>query len=495
MKFKAVLAAVLGMLGISAFEKEDGKTKLTEDQKLLLTEKWGERFTSQFLKDLEAYEKDGSDASGEDVLKLTADLKTLQEKYEARERTFAEREKNLNALIETMSASSEADAKPATPGTAAPAGRKMAFSPNMNLQVNKLIQEAFETGNLGIISAATIDVTELRTEFGKYVSDQRRDILTLMFGKLQCTEYMTTKMTDKTEWQAMQSIIDGLIQKFTPYYTPSGKVKFTPLVIKNRKHKINVAIKPAEIMEDVVGYLYDEKLEPKDMPIVKYITDVLLVPKVEEERDEMLGTGVFNANANTNKTDGSAGDVGGSMDGFVTVLKALYADADVDMVRLLHTDGESTVLTIDNIYDEFDKIYLQIPKKYRNKSLPILIDPDLLNLYDRARDKKYPNLSNDNEGKRRLMHTNFTFIPLDAMVGTGTFFITPKDNFIHLLSGNQGTSKLWAQAENYDVKIFAEWWEATGFAIAELLFAYVPPTEGSASGSASGSTPGSAGGA
>ncbi len=161
---------------------------------------------------------------------------------------------------------------------------------------------------------------------------------------------------------------------------------------------------------------------------------------------------------------------------------------------MLQAAGVSTNLTLENIYDQFDKIYLQIPKKYRTKKLPIHIDPDLLNLYDRARDAKFPNLSNDNEGKRRLIHTNFEFKPLDAMVGTGCFFITPKENFIHLLSANRGTTKLWAEGQNYDVKLFAEWWEAVGFAIAELIFAYVPPVSDSASGSGSGSASGSVSG-
>ncbi|MFR5736826.1 MAG: hypothetical protein ACLUER_14150 [Odoribacter splanchnicus] len=94
-----------------------------------------------------------------------------------------------------------------------------------------------------------------------------------------------------------------------------------------------------------------------------------------------------------------------------------------------------------------------------------------------ARDDKFPNSKNEDENKKRLQHTNFTFVPLDGMTGTGLFFITPKENFIHLLSKNKGLSKIWIQAENYDVKIFAEWWEAVGFAIAELIFAYVPPKE------------------
>lgn len=104
-------------------------------------------------------------------------------------------------------------------------------------------------------------------------------------------------------------------------------------------------------------------------------------------------------------------------------------------------------MTRENIYDKFDEIYREIPKKYRTKSLPIFIDPDLLNLYELARDDKFPTSKNEDEKKKRLQHTNFTFIPLDGMVGTGCFFITPKENFIHLLSKNKGATKIWLQVK------------------------------------------------
>lgn len=490
MKFKAVLAAVLSALGVSGFEKQGNKSQLTEEQKKTLQDKYGEKFVAQFVKDLEAYESDGTDASGEDVLQLRESLNAMEAQLEAER----QRNENLTTLIDTLS--DEVAADPIVTKPTGGASTTTLFSPNMKLAHNSLIQEAFDSGNLTLLADATIDSSALRQEFGSYVSSQKRDILTRLFGKLQCTEFMTTKMTDKTEWQAIESHITDLIQKFTPYYTPSGRVKFTPIVIKNRKHKINVPVKPAEIMTDVVAYLYDEGLKPKDMPIIKYIIDVLLQPKVEEERDEMLGTGVYNESANADKSDYEAGDVGGSMDGFVTILKKLHADADRKIVRLLTVNGESVELTVDNIYDQFNKIYQQIPKKYRTKKLPIHIDPDLLNLYDLAREAKFPNLSNENEGKRRLIHTNFEFKPLDTMTGTGCVLITPKENFIHLLSANRGSSKLFLQDENYDVKLFAEWWEACGFAIEELIFAYVPPVaaSGSGSGSASGSGSGSASG-
>lgn len=482
MNFKNVLSAVLSILGIPALEKKDGKSLLTEEQRATLTGKYGEKFVEQFVKDLEAFEKEGGDISGKDIADLKAKLEEKQQKYDSLKTEYesfkvsaAEREKNLNGLIGTLSGAAEEDYVP----EGSSATSKPKFSLNMSFLHNKVLDNVANGDGLQAMAADTIVTDELKTEFGKYVSDTRYEIITLLFGKLQSIQYMTTKMTEKTEWQAIQSHISNLMQKFTPYWTPSGQVEFTPIVIKNRKHKINVPVKPAEIMEDVIAYLYDEALQPKDMPIVRYIIEVLLKPKVEEERDEQIAVGVFDESKNKGKKDGDDGDEFGSMDGYVTILKNLHGNENYKMVRLL----KDVKLTRANIYNQFDEIYKQIPKKYRTKKLPIFIDPDLLNTYDLARDDKFPNSKNEDEGKRRLQHTNFEFIPLDGMVGTGCFFITPKDNFIHLLSKNKGTTKIWMQGENYDVKIFAEWWEATGFAIAELLFGYVPPVEVVGSGS------------
>lgn len=323
--FKQVLAVVLSVLGISALEKKDGKSTLTEEQRTTLTGKYGDKFVEQFLKDLAAFEENGQEISGKEIEDIQAQLNEKQKDYDRMKADFekykresAAREENLNALINKLSEDPETDLKAEKTETAQ---MKPTFKLDMNMLHNKVLDNAVNGDGLMALAGNTIETEDLKTEFGKYVSDRRYEIITLLFGKLQCTQYMTTKMTDKTEWQAVQSVISDLIQKFTPYWTPSGKVKFTPIVIKNRKHKINYPLKPAEIMEDVIAYLYDEGLQPKDMPIVKYCIEVLLKPKVEEERDEQLAVGVFDESKNKNKNDGDDGDLHGSLDGYITILK------------------------------------------------------------------------------------------------------------------------------------------------------------------------------
>ncbi|MFR5736827.1 MAG: hypothetical protein ACLUER_14155 [Odoribacter splanchnicus] len=366
--FKQVLAVVLSVLGISALEKKDGKSTLTEEQRTTLTGKYGDKFVEQFLKDLAAFEENGQEISGKEIEDIQAQLNEKQKDYDRMKADFekykresAAREENLNALINKLSEDPETDLKAEKTETAQ---MKPTFKLDMNMLHNKVLDNAVNGDGLMALAGNTIETEDLKTEFGKYVSDRRYEIITLLFGKLQCTQYMTTKMTDKTEWQAVQSVISDLIQKFTPYWTPSGKVKFTPIVIKNRKHKINYPLKPAEIMEDVIAYLYDEGLQPKDMPIVKYCIEVLLKPKVEEERDEQLAVGVFDESKNKNKNDGDDGDLHGSLDGYITILKQLHEDKEQNIIRLL----PGVNLTRQNIYDQFDNIYQQIPKKYRTKN-------------------------------------------------------------------------------------------------------------------------------
>jgi hypothetical protein len=61
------------------------------------------------------------------------------------------------------------------------------------------------------------------------------------------------------------------------------------------------------------------------------------------------------------------------------------------------------------------------------------------------------------------------------MRGTGCFFITPKENFKHLMSHNPQNVTLRFVESHYNVDVLGEWWEGTGFWIAEAIFAYINP--------------------
>ena len=481
--FAKVMSVVLSFLGISAFAKDkEGKSFLLPEQEKMLKDKYGDKFLESFKKDLADFERDGAAAETAVTEEVTAQLQAEQAdnaKLLARIKALEEAERQFKADIEAKEKEIEKLSK--EPGNGAGEVRteetgqeQMAhrFKPDMSLAHNQWLDAAFKgaaySGN------TTIDTTELQREFGKYVSSERLQILRDLMGTTESIRYMSTIVTDKTEVRAMQSAIDSVLQQFVPYWTPKSKSTFTPLTIKNFKCKINVQIKPSDIMEDILGYLYDENLDPKDMPIVRYILYQLIFPKLAEEREQALAVGVYKENS-VSQDGGTASAALDCMDGYVTQLKALKT-AENDKVTwlldgtALSTDGETLLSQIDQAVD-------QVKPLYRNKTMFVHADPDLVIKYSRAYREKYPWLKNQDGEKVKIDFTNFTFAPLEGMRGTGVFFITPKENFKHLMSKDPQRTSIRMETNHYNVDIMAEWWEACGFWLAEAIFAYIPPEE------------------
>ena len=489
--FEKVLAAVMGFIGVSAFAKNaDGKSEMTSDQEKRLTDKWGSKFVEEFKNDLLEYEKNGNAAEDAVTAEKLAEMEAEKEKYAKELKETKEKIVSLESEKKEFQATIAKLEKQEIPDTgihvSGRQGTKNKFKPDMGLLHNKVLDNYFNGDQtMQYTGDGTINTEELKKEFGKYVSSEKIEILNTLMAPVSSTKYMTTVITDKTEWRASQTHIESVLQQFTPYWTPSGKAKFTPLKIANFKLKINVPIKPSDIMEDIIGYFYDESLKPEDMPIVKYIIEVLVRPVLEEDRENALASGEFKEVTVT--TDGEAGsDPMESMDGYLTILKKLKKNNTEIGAWLL--DG--VTLTQDNIFEKMDTVVDSISKKYKRKKLTIHADPDLITMYGRAYRAKYPNTKNEDGENMRVDFSKLTFAPLDGMTGTKAFFITPKENFKHLRSKNLAAQKIWMQGENYDVKVFGEWWEATGFAIAEAIFAYLPPEESGSKATSSSSEQG-----
>jgi len=480
--FGKVMSVVLAFLGISAFAKDkNGKSVLLSVQEEQLKQKYGEKFVESFKKDLEEFEKDGAAAESAVTGEVQAQLEDEREsnvRLMERIKALQESEKQMKALLEERDKTIERLSKE----PAADAGEQVTddndkgmakkFKPDMSLAHNQWLDAAFKgaaySGN------TTIDTTELQKEFGKYVSSERLQIIKDLMGTTESIRYMSTIMTDKTEVRAQQAAIDSVLQQFVPYWTPKSKSTFTPLTIRNYKCKINVPVKPSDIMEDILGYLYDENLDPQDMPIVRYILYQLIFPKLDEEREQALAVGVYKENS-ASQDGGAASDALDCMDGYVTQLKALKTASNKKVTWLL--DGETLSTDGEALLAQIDKAVDQVKPLYRKKSMFVHADPDLVIRYSRAYREKYPWLKNQDGEKVKIDFTNFTFAPLEGMRGTGVFFITPKENFKHLMSKDPQRTQIRMETNHYNVDIMAEWWEATGFWLAEAIFAYIPPEE------------------
>ena len=488
MNFKQIMSLVLTVLGIEAFAKDnEGKSILTADQRTLLSEKYGEKFIASFEQDLAKYQEEAAgvkpltaeerlelDASRKETARLKAQIETMQAAEKDFKATIAKLEKQAAEPKGQQVTVSELEKKAIAAGV------------DLSLKHNRFLVDYMQ----GKASAAysgdsTIDTQELKKEFGKYVAANRLEILKGLFGQTESTQYMSTIITDKTEVRANQaSVIGTVLQQFVPKWTPSGAAKFTPLVIKNFKCKLNVSIIPSDIMEDILGYMYDEQASTlQSMPVVRYILQQLIFPKLDEEREQALALGRFKELEPDGQGNYTASKPSETMDGYLTQLIDLYAERETEgskgsglrwlqVGKTIDPDSKNVRATIDAAVKEVaDKYPL-----YAKKAMKVHIDPVLADAYRREYLEEYKWLKNqDGTHKNDIDFSNFTFAEMEGMRGTGCFFITPKENFKHLMSHNPQNVTLRFQEQDYEVKIFGEWWEGTGFWMGEAIFAYISP--------------------
>mgnify|MGYP002623608578 CR=1 FL=1 len=489
-EFKMVAGWVMNVLGIQNFAKDnEGKLFLTEEQKKLLSEKYGQQFVDGFTADLAKYNDSAAevtpltaeerlelDVSRKEVGQLRDQIKQLKEAEDGFKATISKLEKEAADSQGTkveVSAIEQAAVK---------AGVDLSMKHNRYLVdfMSGKVQAAYS-------GDSTIDTSELKKEFGKYVDSNRLEILKGLFGQTESTQFMSTIITDKTEVRANQaSVIGSVLQQFVPKWTPSGAAKFHPLTIKNFKCKINVPIVPSDIMEDILGYMYDEQASQlQSMPVVRYILSQLIFPKLDEEREQALAVGKFVENEPDGNGQYTASSPLETMDGYLTQLvEKFVADYDQnDTAKLSGIRWIQKGVQIDpskkNVRTVIDAAVKEVSDKYplyAKKKMKVHIEPVLADAYRREYLEEYKWLKNqDGTHKNDIDFSNFEFGECEGMRGTGCFFITPKENFKHLMSHNPQNVTLRFQEQDYTVKIFGEWWEGTGFWMAEAIFAYISP--------------------
>lgn len=477
--FGQVMSVVLSFLKISAFAKDDkGKSIVLSAQQEELKNKYGDKFLQVFLKDLADFEKDGTSAEAAITDEVRAQLEADRDKNAKDLKAAKERITALEAEKEKY----EATIAKLTKDEAGDKGVKVVgeenmgskFKPDMALNMNKYL-DATHYGRpdaASYTSDDTINTEELHKEFGRYVNSDKMEIFRSLMGVTSSLQYMTTMITDKFEVRATHSHITSVLQSFTPQWTPKGKTKFTPLTIKQYPMKINIEIIPSDIIDEVLGYLYDEKLEPKDMPIVRYIIEQLVKPKLDEEREIAFATGQYKEPEQGEDGKFVSNDADQVCDGYLTQLCRIKKGGNKEGINLLFNgksfgEGDQLIADVEKAVDEVSPLY-------KSKKLTIHADPDFILKYSRAYRDKYKNTKNEDGENVKVDYTKFVFAGLEGMRGTGAFFITPKENFRHLMSRNPKDQKLRMATQDYAAKVYGEWREGIGFWLAEAIFAYLP---------------------
>lgn len=499
MNFNLVMSMVLKFLGIKTFKKDaESKMVLEEAQEQKLKATFGEKFTTKFVKGLSDHTESNAeqnssaaqDAGGNEFgLELMEALREksaedFQAQLSSAVGEIAELKKSkqtLEALVDKLGYSAEdLPSKTQLQEFKGKEGVKAILKVNKAYQHYKAYQSMLETGNAAAYTNAgtTIEVADLKSEFGTYLNVQQNiQILAQIFAGFTSAKHFKTVLAT-TEYRASQALITSVVQQFNSEWTPSGKTKFQPLVIKNRRHKINVPIKPADVLDSYIFYLYDEGLSPDQMPITKYIIDTLIIPQVLMDIEyRMLFKGKYIEHDDVaENAPGTPPEDG--MDGVETILVAEKAKTnskvnffDPGFAFDFKTADDALIIKFMNAFVDW------IKPIYRGFKMDINCSPEFFTAYQRAYKEKWGQNSGQSGdfGTSKIDFSPNHLVPLDGMYGSPILFATPANNKIRLRHKNEVPNIINdIQKHNYTVKVFGEFWFAAGFAIADAIHAYVP---------------------
>lgn len=454
---------VARLLGKPQLDVKDGKVSLSEEEKKTIRDNYGE----PFLAKLESVDIEDDSESALDLFNAAVAAKTAEATA-----ALTSQIKSLQARV--LELTNEPEPKPAAKA-AAPAGAQ-AFAVNMNASHNKIVANALNSTNplaFGAMEDASIDITDLNAEFSSVMPPKAKlELLTKrIYNGFPDAKYMT-RIQANSDYIASAAMMSEVSQQFTPKWTPKGTVKFTPIRIPYRRHKINVLIQPAEILKSWLLFLYEQGKTMAEMPISKYIIENHILPKVLDDITlSMIAKGKF-VDAGT-VSDGDKGKAAkDSMDGFETILVEGKKDAKCK-INFYKNAKDPMTLGNQEVLDYINGFVDAISGMFANV-VTVYCSEQLLTKYKRADfaiNGKYTGVETDGA----IRFTNFHLVPLRSMYNSPIIFATPQENFVELVDYSKAESCInKIEESNYDVKVFGEYSLSTGFKIAEAVFASVP---------------------
>lgn len=473
MKFlKRISRAVLKTVGATEFAKDEhGKPYLTQEQRPLAVAKYGEDTIAAFEK---AIASDDDEATqGENFLNAVKEAHELDKEElnkqltaEIDARRKAEQERDLLAKAPVP------HPVPASSGSTGAAARSRI---DMTAEHNVKVAAMFNEGRIFTdADKPTLNVADLNAEFSMVMPPKQRIELVNkeIYLGFPDSQHMT-RIQSNTDYIASTALIDSVVQEFTDVWTPKGTTKFSPIRIPYRRHKINVSIKPTEIIKSWLLYLYEQGKVFAEMPITKYIIEQHILPKIQDDLTrKMVGKGKYEA-APSGQKDGSPGrDAAQSMDGFETQLCEALKSGKGNMH--FYKDAKNLFSLKGQEFLDAFHAYVDAISKYFVGHLPIHCSEQMITHYNRQDFAVNGKYTGEKVGTS-VRFTNFTLVPLLSMYNSPILFATPKSNFIELVDINSAQNCIQKVEEHhYDVDIIGEFSLSIGFKIGEAVFAYVP---------------------
>ena len=466
-KNKSIAGIIAAVLGKKELTVKDGKYELSQEERAKIENIYGKDF-------LDAFEASAIDEDG------TSIFESMVNAAKAKDKTIADLNADKAELQKTVNTlAAEPEPTPAPRAVAPANSNAVTFKLNAGAKHNILAAQALAS-SAGFAAvqgetAVSLNTGDLNEEFGAVMPPSTRiEVLSKrIYNGFNDAKYFR-RITSNTDYKASAAIMSEVSQQFTPKWTPKGSAKFTPVVIKYRRHKINVLLNATDILKSWLSYLYEQGKTQMEMPIIKYIIEQHILPKVTDDIVlSMIAKGEFKDHDDGTVENGDAGFAAkDSMDGIETILVNGKSDSKCKF-NFFKNAADYTKMTAQQLLDYVDSFVDAISPLFA-RIFTVHCSPEFLTAYRRADfavNGKYTNDMTDGE----IRFTHFKLAAMESMYNSKIIFATPSDNLVMLVDYAKAENCInMIQAQDYDVKIFGEYSLSVGFLIAEAVYAAVP---------------------
>lgn len=464
---------VARLLGKSELTVKDGKVELSQEEMDLISKNYGEGFLAklQSTSFTEGEDNNARELFDEAVAYHT---KELQAQLADKNSTIAK----LQHDVEILCAEPEPAPAAAVVQTSAATkndGARLNLSAKHNAFAKGFLNNptSLAFAQLADSAKGLVDVSQVNAEFGEVLPPNvRLELLAKgIYLGFPDAKHMS-RVQSNTNYKAVESIMSEVSQQFTDAWTPKGTMKFTPREIQYRRHKVNVAIRPASIIKSWLVYLYEQGTSIDQKPITKYIIEHHLLPKILDDiTRSMIAKGKF-VDAGVKEDGDEAPAAKNSMDGFETILAEGLANADCKF-NYFKDVKDVNALTDQELFEYVNKFAEAISSYF--KIMKIYCSPSVFQRYCRVEFDIYGKYTGAENHNGKIRFTSESLVPLESMYGSPILFATPTENFVMLVDYSKAENCIESMEKNhYTLDIIGEYSLAVGFKIEEAVFASVP---------------------
>ncbi len=307
-----------------------------------------------------------------------------------------------------------------------------------------------------------MNIQDIAKELNEYVANNPQIIIKtgVYSPEITLNKYCKTVTAVKGKFPQFSQITSRVVQGFAAEWQALGEANFQSKKLENFHQKVNFPIKPSEVLNTWLAFLFTEGKKAQEHPISQYIIADLM-EKTIDDLEDLSQTGEYNAGT-------AAGNYGSSLNGIKKCLENAIANEDHPAFRI-----PLNVITPSNILDEVKSFEKQLPKKTRKKVKYLFMSENMRMEYTNQYETHYGTRVTYTDGQAlQTPLSKMTIVGLNN-IPDNCMFCTVEDNMIRLIDVFDKPAITDIQVLDYIVKLFMEFWLGYDFMINELIYVAV----------------------